>query len=72
MRETHKSGAAIVIMAVRQPVRDQESDTRRVTFTVEVSADGPHPPNDLTYIDRARRAVRHGRETEVSVTPLRE
>ncbi len=59
-------------MSVRQPaqVRADESDTRRVTFTVEVSAD--HAPTDLTYIDRARREVRHGRETDVSVRPVRD
>ncbi len=59
-------------MAVhRQPARaDQESDTRRVKFVVEVSAD--HAPTDLTYIDRARRAVLDADETDVSVTAVRD
>ncbi len=59
-------------MAVRQPRASTDSDTRRVTFTVEVSADGPHPPADLAYVDAARREVRHGRETDVSVTAVRD
>jgi len=59
----------------RQPAQvraDQESDTRRVKFVVEIDCAEPHAPADQTFVDRARRAVRHGRETDVSVTPVRE
>lgn len=55
-------------MAVRQPCASTDSDTRRVTFTVEVSAE--HAPSDLTYIDRARRAVLDADEDTVTVTPV--
>jgi hypothetical protein len=57
-------------MSIHQPVRDQES-SRQVVFRVEVDC-ADHAPTDLTYIDRARRAVLDADETEVSVTPLRE
>lgn len=60
-------------MSVRQPAQvraSQESDTRQVTFTVEVSAE--HAPTDLTYIDRARRAVLDADEDTVTVRPVRD
>jgi hypothetical protein len=59
-------------MSVRQPaqVRASTDSSREVVFRVEVSADGPHPPADLAYVDAARREVRHGRETDVSVTSV--
>jgi hypothetical protein len=58
----------------RQPaqVRADHETTRRVTFSVEIDCAEPHAPADQTYIDRARRAVRHGREADVSVRPVRD
>jgi hypothetical protein len=48
-------------------VRANHESSRRVTFTVDVSAE--HAPTDLTYIDRARRAVLDADEDTVTVTP---
>lgn len=49
-----------------------DSTVRQVTFTVTVDADGTlFPPSNISYVDTARRRVRHGSDdVGVTVTPV--